>query len=202
MDYRIIRAAEDYGLIIVISPADATAQSETAKYYRYATWKIDPDHEPDRFHAVSRNIAWGYFSGHADGLGFGSVPDQSFPSLDAILKYCAWEKNRTPSQRLLAEFHQLLIGAYLSSETEDSFDLDSAQLDSKQKFREIHRRASLEAIKLVRYCQMHGKTLIDELMPSDLTERAKLRPVGYARMSPHEQWIVDRQLGILDWDGS
>lgn len=197
MDYRILRAAEDYGLIIVVSPADATTQSETAQYYRYAAWKIEPDQEPNRFYAVSRNTASGYFSGHADGFGFALIPDQTFPSLDAILKYCAWERNKTPAQRLIAEFHQLLTGAYLSSEQEDVFDVDRQNLT---KFREIQRKAALEAIKLVRYCQLNGQTLIDELLPSDMAERAKQRPVGYTRMSPREQWIIDRQLGILDWD--
>jgi hypothetical protein len=35
-----------------------------------------------------------------------------------------------------------------------------------------------------------------------MAERAKHRPSNYADLSPAEQWAVDKDLGILDWDGS
>lgn len=200
-DYRIIRVAEDYGLIIAVSPADATPQSETAQYYRYATWKIEPDQDAERFHAVSRNTAQGYFSGHADGLGFGVVPDQTFPSLDAVLKYCQWEKSKTPEQRLLARFYELLRSAYVSSEREDNFDLTTDPM-IKQQFHDLHHRALASASDLVRYCQVYGHDLLREFLPEDMAERAKMRPANYAQLPPREQWAIDRQLGILDWSGT
>jgi len=37
---------------------------------------------------------------------------------------------------------------------------------------------------------------------SDGAQRAKRRPINYCELSPEEQWAVDKQLGILDWDGA
>jgi hypothetical protein len=31
--------------------------------------------------------------------------------------------------------------------------------------------------------------------------RAKLRPSDYPARSAHEQWAIDKHLGLLDWDG-
>lgn len=36
----------------------------------------------------------------------------------------------------------------------------------------------------------------------DAAERAKLRPANFADLTPDEQWQIDKDLGILDWDGS
>jgi hypothetical protein len=33
-------------------------------------------------------------------------------------------------------------------------------------------------------------------------ERAKLRPMNYDDLSPEEQWKIDNDLGLLDWDGT
>lgn len=33
-------------------------------------------------------------------------------------------------------------------------------------------------------------------------ERAKLRPADFMLLSPREQWEIDKQLGILDWEGA
>jgi hypothetical protein len=32
--------------------------------------------------------------------------------------------------------------------------------------------------------------------------RAKSRPANYLELEPREQWEIDKQLGILDWDGT
>jgi hypothetical protein len=32
--------------------------------------------------------------------------------------------------------------------------------------------------------------------------QSKRRPHDYDDLSPREQWEIDKQLGILDWDGS
>jgi hypothetical protein len=33
------------------------------------------------------------------------------------------------------------------------------------------------------------------------TEKAKLRPSNFDELSAEEQWGIDKELGILDWDG-
>lgn len=32
-------------------------------------------------------------------------------------------------------------------------------------------------------------------------EKAKERPKDFEELSPQEQWDIDKELGILDWDG-
>ena len=39
-------------------------------------------------------------------------------------------------------------------------------------------------------------------LPESLYERAQLRPPNYQMMTPTEQWAIDKDLGILDWDGT
>jgi len=34
-----------------------------------------------------------------------------------------------------------------------------------------------------------------------LALKAQDRPYNYTRLSPQEQWDIDKSLGILDWDG-
>jgi hypothetical protein len=45
-------------------------------------------------------------------------------------------------------------------------------------------------------------TIIDGMDYRPPAERAKLRPANYLELEPEEQWTIDKQLGILDWDGS
>jgi hypothetical protein len=32
-------------------------------------------------------------------------------------------------------------------------------------------------------------------------KQATKRPANYEKLSPREQWEIDKELGILDWDG-
>jgi hypothetical protein len=34
-----------------------------------------------------------------------------------------------------------------------------------------------------------------------LCKRARERPVNFLRLSPERQWDIDKELGVLDWDG-
>lgn len=43
---------------------------------------------------------------------------------------------------------------------------------------------------------------IEQKPLSDMARRAKLRPTLYNQLKPSEQWAIDKELGILDWDGS
>jgi hypothetical protein len=97
--YRIIRASACYGLVIAVEPADATPDSETASYHRCADWQIAQE-TPDQFHPITRMGALGYFSGHADGLGFGTVPDQSFATLDEVLAYRNTQRSKSRSDTM------------------------------------------------------------------------------------------------------
>jgi len=35
----------------------------------------------------------------------------------------------------------------------------------------------------------------------EMFEESFKRPSNYFKLSPQEQWRIDRQLGILDWEG-
>lgn len=35
-----------------------------------------------------------------------------------------------------------------------------------------------------------------------MAEQAKKRPSNYDELTPAEQWAIDEELGILDWDGT
>jgi hypothetical protein len=38
-------------------------------------------------------------------------------------------------------------------------------------------------------------------LPSDPRIRALCRPSNYGDLPPRQQWEIDRELNILDWDG-
>lgn len=35
----------------------------------------------------------------------------------------------------------------------------------------------------------------------DMFEKSFLRPTNYFKLSEQEKWDIDKQLGILDWEG-
>lgn len=41
----------------------------------------------------------------------------------------------------------------------------------------------------------------DDTVQSDMADRARRRPANYNSLSGEEQWGIDKDLGILDWDG-
>ncbi len=49
---------------------------------------------------------------------------------------------------------------------------------------------------------MHGYRRKRTGLPRSLYERAQLRPANFAEMTPEKRWAVDKELGILDWDGT
>lgn len=46
------------------------------------------------------------------------------------------------------------------------------------------------------------KTVTATIIDGSQAARARLRPANYPDLEPREQWEIDKQLGILDWDGS
>lgn len=40
-----------------------------------------------------------------------------------------------------------------------------------------------------------------KLSQKEMAEKSKERPANYEKLSAREQWQIDKELGILDWDG-
>jgi hypothetical protein len=40
------------------------------------------------------------------------------------------------------------------------------------------------------------------LSQDEMAEKAKERSLDYEQLSPEQQWGEDKELGILDWEGS
>ena len=86
--YRIIRAALGYSVVLVVTPPEAKGGAAGAKYYEYHPGRPAPGWKSDSFNEVPWHEDARYlFSGQADGLGFGDIPDQTFPSLEAVLEF-------------------------------------------------------------------------------------------------------------------
>lgn len=92
--FRIIRCGAYYELVIVVTPEYASLQTRDAKFYRYADWSIG-DHQPEVFNEVSAEGAEGYFNGHADGMGWGEIPDYDFESFEAIMEWIEISQKKT-----------------------------------------------------------------------------------------------------------
>lgn len=93
MAFQVIRCGDNCCLVIAVYPAGATPETLDAKFYRYANWQIN-DHDPNMFNEISRATALGYFSGHADGLGWHQRPDYEFESLAGIVDWIKGEISR------------------------------------------------------------------------------------------------------------
>jgi len=50
--------------------------------------------------------------------------------------------------------------------------------------------------------QLETKAKAEGRALSDGARQAKRRPINYCELSPEAQWAIDKQLGILDWDGT
>lgn len=94
MSFRIIRCGSQCCLVIAVSPPEAKPETPEAKFYRYANWQIEDD-QLGVFNEISRDTTLGYFSGQADGLGWGERPDYEFESLTAIVNWITTVINRT-----------------------------------------------------------------------------------------------------------
>jgi len=82
--YKMIRCGTGFNLVIMVSPPDATIDTKDARYFRFATHRID-DCDADIFSEISQDVAVGYFGGIADGIGFAPVPAETFPTLTAAM---------------------------------------------------------------------------------------------------------------------
>jgi hypothetical protein len=89
----MIRVGTAYSLVIAVTPGNATPETESAKFYRYATWDIH-DHKAGVFNEISRGSAIGYFGGIADGIGFEIPPKRTFKSKVEMLKFIRTERTK------------------------------------------------------------------------------------------------------------
>ncbi len=89
--FKMIRAGTRYGTVILVTPADAAAYSETAKYYEFSEIKDNrgaAGWKKGEFNEISANEARMTFSPIADGLGFApDRPDEPFASLEDALAF-------------------------------------------------------------------------------------------------------------------
>jgi len=76
--YRVIRASEDYEIIVVVSPEDADPEDECTFYARRKQG------DERKVTEVTKKAAMQYFSGIADGMGWGKLPDKVFSSLEEV----------------------------------------------------------------------------------------------------------------------
>ena len=102
--YKIIRCGLGFDPVIVVTPAEAGPDPPGAKFHRLASWPIG-DHKPNVFNEISRETALGYFSGHADGMGFEEFPREPFSTLDELLAF-ALDKHRESVRAMLAKYKQ------------------------------------------------------------------------------------------------
>lgn len=92
--FSVIRVSDDYGMVIVVTPEDTDPQNpKDARFYLHhdIKWK---EGEPFFREASFREVL-GFFSGHADGMGWGNHPEQPFDTLDAVEKW-ATEMTKSP----------------------------------------------------------------------------------------------------------
>lgn len=93
MSFRIIRASLSFGVVLVVTPADAKPGDEGAKYHEYHPGRAAPGWNNEGFNETSwKNDARFLFSGQADGLGYAELPEETFPTLEAVLAFV--EKKR------------------------------------------------------------------------------------------------------------
>lgn len=101
--YKMIRCSSDFGLVILVTPANAKIDNPEARYFRYATWQIG-NHEPGVFNEIDKHLAISYFSGIADGLGFGDLPTETFPDLGAAIRFVR-QKRREHEKKIMLEIY-------------------------------------------------------------------------------------------------
>lgn len=86
MGLKIIRAGSSYGLVIAVSPENATLDFPNAKYFIFADWEIRK-REPLKFHEINQEETLSYFSGQADGCGFEEIPNRIFQTIEELTQF-------------------------------------------------------------------------------------------------------------------
>ena len=94
--YRILRASAGYSVVLLVTPADAREGAEGATYYEYHPGRPVPNWKSNDFNEVSwKKDAQYLFSGMSDGMGFGELPNEPFPSIAAALAFVLAKRGMT-----------------------------------------------------------------------------------------------------------
>lgn len=102
MSFRVIRVSEDYGVVVVVSPEDAGPDTPHASFWVH---NDNTQEESEKFFAAaSKAEVLGYFSGHADGLGWGNRPAEQFESLTAIEEWAEKSATRASCETTIQAF--------------------------------------------------------------------------------------------------
>ena len=88
MSFRVIRVSSNYRLVVLVSPEDAGPEDECEIFVHN---NVACKQKKVVFKKSTRRIAICYFSGQADGLGFGEMPNAPFGSLREAAD---WTKER------------------------------------------------------------------------------------------------------------
>jgi len=80
MSFEVIRVSSDYQVVILIDPPGAKPEDADKTVYEHNGYISDND-EGDYFTDISTHAALGYFSGQADGMGWGEIPAKPFDTL-------------------------------------------------------------------------------------------------------------------------
>lgn len=91
MEFKIIRAGAFYTVVLLVSPPSTKKFRAGGRYFLFG------EHVNEGIKEISESQAEGYFSHHADGLGFEDIPDQIFKSKEDFLK---WRREKV--EKLLA----------------------------------------------------------------------------------------------------
>ena len=81
--YKMIRAGTGYGVVIIVTPADATPNTPGVQCFERKNWKVG-DNPVDTFYEISTLSAQLGFSGHADAWGYAELPKESFESIEKV----------------------------------------------------------------------------------------------------------------------
>ncbi len=106
MEYEVIRVSADYGMLVVWPFGAEQATNELFWIHNDCE---NQSTYPDGayFREASRIDAIGYFSGQADGMGWGDMPELNrFASLDDVRK---WAEQRAAAEKHLASIGCVLV---------------------------------------------------------------------------------------------
>jgi hypothetical protein len=83
MVYEVIRVAQNYRAVIVITPANAHPETPEAHCFQRADWTIG-SRDPGVFHAISALEATLACGNHSKTWGFGELPGRTFETLAEV----------------------------------------------------------------------------------------------------------------------
>ncbi len=108
--FHVLRVASDYSMVVVCETEKEVPDPEDleCRFYLYDTNGL----KKQDFAETNYRSVLGYFSGHADGLGFGEIPAKPFASMEDVR---TWHRlGRATS--VVTEYEKLLADETLSQD--------------------------------------------------------------------------------------